>query len=446
MALAGTLGRPAIPLGCVIWPEEREVRAPQRRLAGVALLALAVVGCSTVAPPLTPTPSQSVPNNTTQASPTTSPTPTPTATPPTMTVTSADGRVSVEVPVDDPVALEVQIVALTTAEAPPELVDAGVPQACYQLLPAEAVFAVAVRISQTFARDVFGATAATVRPFFQVLRAPDGEWEWLADAEISYTAEAIVVSGTTDHFSTVCIFTDRTDLAIEPAAPRSDRVGTPFTRTLTLRPAEQRSEPITILNVDTAFTGPISVGAAQPVLDGGGYSQQWQCTAVGEYVALHSIDITNFGADNLFFTSTLGIAEPLDATINMRHDGACVTELPSLAVERVCIEVVHEQLDDFVSLLDLLLTLLGPPTDVDYLEVVIEGANDDRPARLLLKADGEWAGQLGLRGAGAKSLVSVIAHRIDGSTVDLTDTVADLIGGREFSVRVPAEDTFGECE
>jgi hypothetical protein len=50
---------------------------------------------------------------------------------------------------------------------------------------------------------------------------------------------------------------------------------------------------------------------------------------------------------------------------------------------------------------------------------------------------------LGLRGAGPKSLQRVTAHFSDGKTLDLTDAVAERLGGRNFNVPFPEEPTFG---
>ena len=177
------------------------------------------------------------------------------------------------------------------------------------------------------------------------------------------------------------------------------------------------------------------------------FSQEWTCTGAGPYEGVLELDLANFARDNPFFIDTLGLVSPPTTRINLHLTGECVTELPSGTVDRVCIEVVHDELEDFVSYLDFLLWFLGPPTDdFDYIEVIIQGANDSQPRRLTIDAEGVWGGQLGLRGAGAKSLVSVVAHRRDGTTLDLTETVADSIDGRDFTVRFPEEDRFGECD
>lgn len=427
------------------------------------LLAFLVVACTTAAPPITPSPQPTVPDNTPpQATPTPSPSATPTEvatvtpgaspsdtpgtspSPATRTVTSDDGRVTVDVPLSEPLADEVSVRAMTVDEAPQELKDAGVPQPCYELLPADATFSSPVTITSTWpAASDLGA----LRFFFHIIRAPAGTWAWLNDSAITYSAESVTVTGTTTHFSTLCRFTDRTDLVVDPPWPRTDLVGAEFDRAVHLVSADPRPNPITVFDAEVvAVDGPIIVTDPFFSDSADSFTQNWMCDGVGEYVVDVRIGIVNFAADNPFFTQTLGIDGGTDGAAVLEMNGQCVDELPMVVLDRFCMSVVHDPIGDFLSFLDMLIWLFPPPEDVEYIEVIIQGANDDEPVRLEYE-DGRWYGQLGLRGAGPKTLVSVIVHFTDGTTADVSESIAMTFGGPGFLVRFPEEDRFGDgCE
>jgi hypothetical protein len=413
------------------------------------VLAVLITACSPVAPLITPSSQPTVPDNTApQSTPTPTATATATATPtvtpsmPTRTVTSDDGRVTVSVPLTEPLADQVSVRAMSVDESPQELKDAGVPQPCYELLPAEATFSSPVTITSTWpAASDLGA----LRFFFHIIRAPAGTWAWLDNSSITYTDEAVTVTGTTTHFSTLCRFTDRTDLFVDPKWPRVDLIGVPFTRFVSIRSLDQRPNPITLFGSRVAdVEGPIRV--AEPTRDDEfSFSQLWTCEDVGEYTATVEIDVLDFGADNPFYTDQLKVAKIVEAGIVLVMNGMCVDRLADLELQKACIQVVHEALDDFLSFL-LMWLIFGEGEDLElleFIEVVVTGANDNEPVRLEVRGEGRWEGVLGLRGAGPKSLQRVTAHFSDGKTLDLTDAVAERLGGRNFNVPFPEEPTFG---
>ena len=83
---------------------------------------------------------------------------------------------------------------------------------------------------------------------------------------------------------------------------------------------------------------------------------------------------------------------------------------------------------------------------MSYFEITFQGANDNEPQCLEFNTRTEaWEGLLGLRQAGDKRIVSVIAHMTDGSEVDLTQAMIDCFGSDEFTVRYPQQDEFGTC-
>ena len=111
----------------------------------------------------------------------------------------------------------------------------------------------------------------------------------------------------------------------------------------------------------------------------------------------------------------------------------------------VCIRVVHEQVGEFVSYLDWFVAWADE--SFEYFEITVLGANNGEPQ--VLEFDSRWQayhGLLGLDQAGDKRIVSVIGHLSDGSQIDLTEEMADYFGSDEFTVRYPAEDSFGDCE
>ena len=116
----------------------------------------------------------------------------------------------------------------------------------------------------------------------------------------------------------------------------------------------------------------------------------------------------------------------------------------STGIAAFCVRVEHTALGDYLSYLDWFLWWFGP--GVDYFELVVLEANDGQPTRLEFDpANGAWYGQLGLRGTGVKTIVSLVAHQTDGSTVDVTEQMIDAFGGDEVLVHFPQEDSYGDC-
>jgi len=114
-------------------------------------------------------------------------------------------------------------------------------------------------------------------------------------------------------------------------------------------------------------------------------------------------------------------------------------------VDKACIKVTHQALQQFVSYLDMAIWLTGG--DFNELLILMNGVNDDAPYEMHYDVtSGTWEGQLGLHQAGSKAIVRATAILADGSSVDVTDMLVAALGGSPLNIRYPEEDTFGTCD
>jgi hypothetical protein len=368
----------------------------------------------------------------------------PTATPKIVgtTFTSSDGRVTVEVPDGAaPAGTEVSIEARGAEQSPPELVSAGVQFAHYGLLPEGTQFSQPVKVTFAIPRDTYGDPNA-MPLLYLATRSEDGTWEWLADADMTLTDTSISVSGWAQHFSALFSWSDRTDFIIDPPAPRTDFVGTTFSRTIEARSKDERVHEINFTNVFfyNYSPGVIAVGAdasGTPSAPKAIIRRDWTCLSVGDYHVEFWATVNQFAADNPFWDE-LGLGENVGAAkINL--DGKCVAP-PLIVVASACFITRHESLESFVSYLEYLMGFVG---DVRSVTITMQGANDDEPLELTHNADGTWSGDLGLHNAGPKTITHVEGVTTQGETVDITDQVKQLVG--DVVVEYPAELTFGTC-
>jgi hypothetical protein len=117
----------------------------------------------------------------------------------------------------------------------------------------------------------------------------------------------------------------------------------------------------------------------------------------------------------------------------------------ALTLDQVCVRVVHQPLEEFLSHMDWLIWMTGG--EVHHFELTIEGANNGEPVVLTYDPVAQaWTGQVGLLSAGDKRILELVAYLNDGSTEDLTSELAPKLGGSDLlTVRYPQEDTFGDC-
>lgn len=140
----------------------------------------------------------------TQASTTTTTAPTTTTTDPGFSVSSDDGRVTIQVTpdalADDP---GIAITALPAEEHPEALADLDIEPWVYSLEPGELQFDAPVRLTMAIPLQELSAEGfETDLPLVTlVTTTADGGWEFLDDLTITFDATNLIVSGLTDHFS-----------------------------------------------------------------------------------------------------------------------------------------------------------------------------------------------------------------------------------------------------
>ena len=368
---------------------------------------------------------------------------------PVTTVKSADGLVTVEIPDGAlPDGATVTIESRPGDQAAPELKAAGVSPPHWELLPSGTKFSEPVKVTVTYPHTAKSSLDGISFPLLTV-RNDDGKWEWLGDAEVRITPQGVISSGTTDHFSSLYPWSDRTDVIIDPAFPRTDEVGKSFTRRIEAKSKDVRTHEINFTNVtfynyaqDVIAVGEDKTGtpsAPKTIIN-----RDWTCVGPGSYGVEFWAAINEFGTDNPFFPNTLGVSKHT-GVIKIELPGTCVTDLPDVQIEKQCIQTVHSAFGTFLSYL-FWSVFFAVGDDIDFIEIVLQGANDDKPAEL--RADGNgWTGKLGLRNAGIKKLLSFKIHYKDGTVIDATpQAIADL-GSDTIDVPPPPDQPlFGNCD
>lgn len=148
-----------------------------------------------------------------------------TTTEPGFTVTSDDGAVTLDVPIeamaDDP---GITITVLDPADYPPELEGAAQnPNSrIYRLLPDALTFDAPARITRTIDADNFGELIDYEIPIAVLLvRDPDGEYEPLDDLHVMRRGDEVEVSGDITHFSTLVTVSEQQTMTLQPGASHS---------------------------------------------------------------------------------------------------------------------------------------------------------------------------------------------------------------------------------
>lgn len=159
---------------------------------------------------------------TTQGVTTTTAGETTTTTEPGFTVTSDDGAVTLEVPVeamaDDP---GITITVLDPADYPPELASAAQnPNTrIYRLLPDALTFDAPARLTRTIDVDNFGALADADHEIpiaVLLVRSPDGEYQPLDDLHVMRRGDTVELSGDITHFSTLVTVSEQQSMTLHP--------------------------------------------------------------------------------------------------------------------------------------------------------------------------------------------------------------------------------------
>ena len=109
----------------------------------------------------------------------------------------------------------------------------------------------------------------------------------------------------------------------------------------------------------------------------------------------------------------------------------------------ICARVKHEKLGNFLSYIEWL--MYSDYLDVDHFVVTVAGANNGDPVDLVFDpATGAFTGRLGLMSAGEKQIGQVIAVLDDGTPLDITADVIEILG-QILGVRFPQQDSFGNA-
>jgi hypothetical protein len=120
---------------------------------------------------------------------------------------------------------------------------------------------------------------------------------------------------------------------------------------------------------------------------------------------------------------------------------ATSTSGPQGYLAGICARVVHQAYGNFLSYIEWLIYWDG--LDVDHFVVTVAGANNGDPVDLAFDpATAAWTGRLGLMNPGEKRIGQVIAVLDDGTSLDITADVIDILG-EILSVRYPQQDSFG---
>jgi hypothetical protein len=98
---------------------------------------------------------------------------------------------------------------------------------------------------------------------------------------------------------------------------------------------------------------------------------------------------------------------------------------------------------DFTSYMQASLNWDGPPPQKVLL--IVQGTNNDQ-AVALTPTGSIWTGKLGMHQVGAKTIASLFVVYSDGSGADLTEALANFVGGGIFEVRQGGSDGFGTCD
>jgi hypothetical protein len=294
--------------------------------------ALALVACAPVAPLPTKAPASTpAPTASPTPSPVPSPTPLPTASPvptptPLTTITQESdfGTVTLEIPAPFiPVGVDVAVESHPAEDAPRDLRDAGVHQPFHILLPQDLTFSEPIRVSLALPTKKFTRADGSIAIAYLAIRGPDGNWDWLRQASMLITGPTTVISGTSTHLGALFAWSDLTDLQRFPEELGSYGVGEAFRPLVTITPRDSRDHPVAYVTPPEFQNRDPSVIEVGPPLTTPTY-REWQCLAVGDFTVTFSAWLTNFGADNVFLGSNLGLPAT-EGTLSYDMTGSCAT-------------------------------------------------------------------------------------------------------------------------
>jgi len=313
-----------------------------RALSFVVLGVLAA--CQATVPPsvlptTVPTVNGSPGEPTSSGQPTTSgpaaPTPTPTPTPiVTINHKGDDESVVLEVPAPQiPVGVTIDVEDHPLQDAPRDVRDAGVRQAFHVLTPEDLTFTEPVRITISMPRAAFTRPDGKLALVVPAIRTPDGDWDWLADPEMTVSADTVEMTGLTSHLGSMFVWSDLTDLDAVASNVSPQPVGSRFRLSLGISPRQTRPNPIKVAGTPGLQADPVTVLEAElarggPITSSPAVYVDATCDSTGHYTLAVAVPLENFGADTPFLTDTLRLS-PTALTLNYMFTGECLRVVPS---------------------------------------------------------------------------------------------------------------------
>ena len=257
--------------------------------------------------------------------PTPSPSPTPVVT---ISQQTDEATVTIEIPAPlIPAGVSVAVEDHPLQDAPREVRDAGVRQAFHVLTPQDLTFDQPVRVTVTMPRSAFTRPDGKLALALPAVRSAEGDWQWLANPEVTVTADTVEMTGLTAHLGSLFLWSDLTDLDGVGSSLSAQPLNQPFRLLLNLRPQLARPNPVAIVGTPAfAVDNGNVLQLGGPV--GGPLDRNVTCLQPGGYTVTLNADLENFGADVPFLTGTLGLP-PTDLTLNYLIAGDCVRPAPT---------------------------------------------------------------------------------------------------------------------
>jgi len=229
------------------------------------------------------------------------------------TVTSEDGLVTIEVPAG--VDADVSVAAL---EAPPEELAAfELRGAVHDLLPAGATFEEPLTITRRIDPEQLGVDVGEALPVIGLLTEGEDGWSYLGDQTLAVDGDAIVVSGTTDHFSPLVAVTTGAELSMDELAELP--VGRTLEAVVNLQPGVTGAR---ITDARGEAADPLGLGG--PVIDPD--RAIFMLTCGGEAVAPITIHTRVEGVRVPPLEEALGSLEPFHIEITAKLDVRCLEQ------------------------------------------------------------------------------------------------------------------------
>lgn len=297
---------------------------------------------------------------------------------PAQTVTSKDGGLTVSVPrgaLAKPTRIRVR--TLTQAQFPPELRNAKARPGSrlYELEPSGLRFLKPVTITRRLDTRVAGFAKDTVQGVVLASRDRSGKWELLKSLNARLDGKALVVSGTTRHFSTLLSLDEGFSLSLAPVSIDAAVGDTWVARVNSTIDNRRRSDAISVDSDETQWSasGAVKVGKNETYL-----RQGFECARVG--TGTYSAQVTVAESSLAIFLGSLG--GRYEEKFPLIGRARCKAKAPTTKVELVaaCVSVTHTPSGTFPSFLRWLLQFSRAVPANARAELTVGGMNNGQPA------------------------------------------------------------------